>query len=420
MKSFCQGSGFIAVFLTLLACRSSEDDRFPALYSLLDQKNFFQAQMLYQTYQDELSGTERDFTEAILDNAFNRIEASQGRIDELLNKDLPDSLRQVLYDLNRDNAIKLYNYRGAKAAVDTLLSRYQNILTDEDVSDYQNDRALWAALEGTPPQTVTINERTDLPMAKDRAGLSTLTVSAQGDSLNFIFDTGANLSTTSQTVARQLGMKLIPASIAVGSITGNKVSAALAVCEQLTLGNISLQHVVFLVMPDEALLVEPIDYQIYGILGFPVIEALGEVQITQDGHFVVPQQASAFAGDANLAMDGLTPLICLEGKPFTFDTGANTTVLYQAFYQERQEAFDAQYPPDTISFAGAGGAISRDGYVIKHTFDVSGRPVTLPEVQLLKEKVKPEETVYGNIGQDIISQFDTMTLNFDEMFIQFK
>ena len=33
--------------------------------------------------------------------------------------------------------------------------------------------------------------------------------------------------------------------------------------------------------------------------------------------------------------------------------------------------------------------------------------------------LQDHETVYGNIGQDLIKQFNKMTMNFDKMFIKF-
>lgn len=61
-----------------------------------------------------------------------------------------------------------------------------------------------------------------------------------------------------------------------------------------------------------------------------------------------------------------------------------------------------------------------DGYVISQTFTIGEKEVSLDNINLLTEKISESETVYGNIGQDIIQQFDTMILNFNQMFIQFE
>jgi hypothetical protein len=333
---------------------------------------------------------------------------------------IPDSLRFKLYETKYDNALKLYNYEEAKNTILTILSDYKKYLDNEQTDDYENSLKIWTALENAPEQKVDIKKVTNIKMEKDVAGLNTLKMFANNDSLNFIFDTGANLSTTSLSVATQLNMKIIPVDIKVGTITGDKVLAKLAVCSKLTMGNIDLFNVVFLVLPDEALSFPQINYQIYGILGFPVIEALKEIRITQNGDFIVPLVESASSESSNMSMKGLTPLIYINEKHFTFDTGADQTLLYQRFYKENQKEIDKNYQPEKISFGGAGGKKEFDGYKINYTLSIEGEQVKLQDISLLKEKIKESETVYGNIGQDLVQKFDTMIINFDKMFIRFE
>lgn len=186
------------------------------------------------------------------------------------------------------------------------------------------------------------------------------------------------------------------------------------------MGNIEIYNPVFLVLPDEALSFPQIDYQIFGILGFPVIEALGEIRITQDGNFIVPEEESTFSGKSNLAMKGLTPLIYIGDKHFTFDTGADQSIFYNIFYQENKKFVDDNYKLEKINLGGAGGEKEFVGYIINHTLNVGDQQVRLENIRLLKEKIKENETVYGNIGQDLIQKFDKMIINFNKMFIKFE
>lgn len=241
----------------------------------------------------------------------------------------------------------------------------------------------------------------------------------QKDTTNFIFDTGANLSTVPQSTAKSLGMEILPADLEVGTITGAKVPAQLAVCPEMNLGNIKIHNAVFLVLNDSALSFPQIGYKIYGVLGFPVMEALREIQITRDDWFIVPEEQTRIEHPSNMAMNGLTPLIYIDGKHYSFDTGADNTQLYYSYYLEHQSEIKENYEPERIRFGGAGGGRVFDGYIVSQTFDILGREVTLNDIQLLKEKVKETETVYGNIGQDLIRQFDKMTINFPRMFIKF-
>ena len=436
---------------------------FSTICLYLDKDHYFQAQKLYEQHKSMLSSTERLLTEAILDNAFNKPAVSNKKIGKLLKmaqrpvpeglvnatqnpatekliktvynsspekehkrtttpssgKIIPDSVLVQLYQLRADNAIKLCDYRGAKEALEVILNSFPHLLDENQLAETNNSLTLWKALEKVPKQEIVIRENSRIRIEKDKIGLSNLKINNGADTIAFVFDTGANLSTVALSTARKLKMTIIPAAIQVGTITGDKVNASLAYCPGLQLGQIQIHNAVFLVMEDSCLSFPQVDYQIHGILGFPVMEALGEIQITKDDWFIVPQRQSRFKGRSNLAMNGLTPLICIEGKHFSFDTGADNTILYQAYYLDNKAKIEAAYSPVPVSFGGAGGKKDFDAYVITDTFNISGRSIVLKDIHLLRERIKDNENVYGNIGQDLIGQFEKMTINFSRMFVRF-
>jgi predicted aspartyl protease len=413
---------FLGILVCSNSCNTDSHIAYTKIYTLIEQDNFFKAKEIYLKDKANLTKPYQQFTEAVLDNAFNQLEKSDKKINILINlkNSVPDSLQVKLYEIKYDNAVKRYYYKEAKNAIQTVLSDYKKYLKEEEISDFENSLKIWTALENIPPLKVDIQDKTTIKMKKDIAGLNTLKISVEGDSADFIFDTGANLSTTTQSVAKQLKMNIIPIHIEVGTITGSKVVAQLAVCDKLTLGNIDIYNVIFLVLPDEALSFPQIKYQIYGILGFPVIEALKEIRITQDGYFIVPQNKSTFLKSSNMAISGLTPLIYINNKHFTFDTGADHTLFYHNLYLENKDKIDKKHQSQQISFGGAGGKKEFDGYKIDYTFKIGEKEVKIKNANLLKEKVKDDEIGYGNIGQDLIQKFDTLILNFDEMFIKFE
>jgi predicted aspartyl protease len=412
-------------FLLLTYHNASSQEKnnvFDKIYASIQHQNYFAARDLYSESGDKLPELYRNYTEAVLDNAFNRCEDSEKKILLLLHSTakLPDSLKYKIQRIKTDNEVKLYRYSDAAKTTTTILSDYKNILTLEEANDFKNSLKIWKTLENTAPQKIEIQGDTKIRMTKDIAGLNNLTVTAKGQQADFIFDTGANLSTISETVANRFGMKVFPTEIEVGSITGKTVLAHLAVCEELLLQNIVMHNVIFLVMPDKALSFDQINYQIKGILGYPVIEALKEIQITRDGDFIVPAIPHGYVGNANMALAELTPIVNIEGKPFSLDTGADHTSLYHAFYTDNKEEIQQHYAIRKIKFGGAGGVTEVDGYVISHTFNLDGHKTTLENLQLVIDKSRPEETLYGNIGQDLIRQFSSMTLNFKYMFLKFE
>lgn len=412
---------FLAIILSTSAQSQIQSATFNDIYDLIEKRNFFKAKELYDLNKNHISEASQNFVEACLDNAFNRLNESQQKATSLVgdSTNIPDSLKFKAYQLIEDNAAKKYQYKKAMSAAATLLDQYLVYLSKAQLGELENNLKIWTALENVPEQTITANQHTVLKMKKDIAGLDNLSISINNDTLDFIFDTGANISTTSRSVAKRLNMKIIPVDIQVGSITGKKIPAQLALCDKMTMGSVTLQNVVFLVLDDEGLSFPQINYQIYGILGFPVIEALKEVQITRDGYFIIPKERTTFSGNPNMAMDGLTPMIYMNEKHFKFDTGADNTILYHAFYIAHKDEIDRKYTPTKVSFGGAGGEAAFNGFVITRTFEISNKKVTLKNIDLLMEKINERETVYGNIGQDLIGQFNKMTLNFSEMFIKF-
>jgi len=400
----------------------TSDAVFKKIYDLVEQTNFFKANEYYNLQKNNLNKIHQDVVEALLHNAFNQLERSNEKVGKLVQakNNLPDSLMLKLYRIKEDNAVKLYDYKEAKNTLVTVLQDYKQLLTNDNKSELENNLKIWTALENEAKQQVAIKEHTCLKMEKDKAGLNNLTVSSGENKAEFIFDTGANLSTASETTAKKMGMKIIPAAIEVGTITGEIVSAQLAVCPILKLGAIEIRNSIFLVMKDEALAFPQIGYQIQGILGFPVIEAFKEVQITQDGFFIVPKEETELETKSNLAMDGLTPLVLLNDKHFTLDTGADSTILYSSYFSENRQNIIANYAETDISFGGAGGVKEFKGYKIDFNIAINEKNITLKNVSLLTTGIdEMKNGVYGNIGQDLIRQFDKMTLNFNQMFIKF-
>lgn len=398
------------------------DSLFQSIERLIIQKSFIKAEKLFGQKQQQIPEAYQPYISACLTNAFNQLPDSEKNIDQALQLKarLPDSLLFHLYELRKDNAVKLYRYKEARNTVKLLLKEFHTSLQPEKIKDLQNDLALWSALANVPPQTITLQENTVLSIHQDKAGLKNIAVSNGKDSLDFIFDTGANISTITLSSARRMGMKIIPAHITVGAITGKEVSAQLAVCDKLLIGRMELNHVVFLVFDDADLAFPQIAYQINGIIGFPVIDAMKEIEITRDNYFKVPKTTSDKDITSNLALNGLTPVIFIDDKPFTFDTGADQTWLYQPYYLENKATIIRDYQPDSLNFGGAGGGRKISGYKIKTQLTISGKPVLLDSVGVTTTIINEHIGIYGNIGQDVIQQFRSMTLNFDKMFIRFE
>lgn len=333
---------------------------------------------------------------------------------------LPDSVKYALLNIKQANHGKLFEYKEAYRAISEMINKYSNLVTTEKSEDLKNTELIWSSLARQPPQVMIIKDNTDIKMKRDKEGLANLTVTHGTDSVDFIFDTGANLSTITESTAKKLQVTIVGSGIDVASVTGKNIKSKIGICPLINIGNITVENAVFLVFPDSALAIPQIQFQINGIIGFPVIEAMKEVQITQNNEFIVPAQRTTHHIQ-NMALDFLTPIICLDGDSYTFDTGADYTMLYELYFRKYKKQIEGNYKKLDLRFAGAGGDRIEKGYKIPFKAMVEGKPFIIDSVMVFSKNIKETENYfYGNIGQDLIKQFKKMTLNFESMFIRFE
>jgi hypothetical protein len=127
-----------------------------------------------------------------------------------------------------------------------------------------------------------------------------------------------------------------------------------------------------------------------------------------------------------MCLDGLHPLIEGEYRNrrliFAFDTGANRSDLYPPFYKAFEEEIKANSTSRVDKTTGAGGSREVPVYGVKNLeMKFSDKAAQFPELRVQTEYTNDKSRYfYGNIGQDLIKQFETMTLNLESMSITFK
>jgi hypothetical protein len=212
-------------------------------------------------------------------------------------------------------------------------------------------------------------------------------VDVNGRSGQWIFDTGANWSTLSTGEAARLGLQTRESDAYVGGSTGKRNPLGLAVASDLRIGRAHLKHVIFLVLSDDSLFVGPLKYQIRGILGLPVIRALGRVGIAANGDLRI-EPGRTTRGTPNLFFDGLSPVVEVRHEDrrmqMFLDSGANASALYRSFRSALTKDEVAGLTARDEKTGGAGEVIARRTEAVRALrLFVSGRPVNLASVSLL-------------------------------------
>lgn len=417
----------IILTFSIISLRTAAQDK--ELRRLFYDGDYFKLNYALQRSHSKIDRQSQLYYGAITDNAFNRNEAALGKIDSFVQQRTrawADSDIAELMEVKMDCYSKLYRYKEALNTCQTILSNYDKAIDAADKASIQNVYKVWEALQNTPPQTITQDADALLPIHKGIIGLSEIPVKHDGGEDYFIFDTGANISTISERFAQKLGVKRLNVSFDVSSAQGKSVESGLGVADSLIIGNMIIRNVVFIIMPNKQLDFPQAGFSINGIIGFPVISAMKEIHLTQKGELKVPL-VRTHNNSGNFCLRGLFPVIQVftdkDTLSFQFDTGADHTDIFSNYFEQHKKEVIAKSDKTKKKYGGAGGASTLKVYELPgFRFRTGDDTVTLPVVSVLTTSVKKsgKDFAYGNMGQDVIKQFNEMIINFESMYIDFR
>ena len=290
---------------------------------------------------------------------------------------------------------------------------------DPDREETENTRVLMESLQDIAPMTAEFGRDVPVPAARNKIGSWNVPVAVNGITGDWIFDTGAEISTVTQTEAKRMGLTVRQSKAWVGGSTAKRSALDVAMANELEFGGAHIHNVPFLVLADQSLYLGPIHYQITGILGLPVLRTLGRVGITGGGQVRIRPQEAAAAGAPNLYYDELSPRLEIGHEKHLLqmflDTGANETALYPGFR--------GAMLPDELSrlrrkhdkLAGAGGATKRTiESVPEIRIEIAGKTTVLKKLSLLAEEPRGRNGhLDGVIGMDAL--WGGFLLDFDAM-----
>lgn len=423
MKLYLTKLLFAFLFLVQVSAVAARE---PELENLYQNKQYFELRDALADVKNNKT-PEILFYRGVIANKFNEAAESIEFLEKFLKRKPADQKKIVeAYQLLADNYTKTYEYGKAAAAYQTLLEKFKSELSAEEAKSFANVRGLWYALRIAAPQKVSVKQDTVIQGSRDKAKLLNIPVASGAQKMDFVFDTGANLSTMTVSTAEKLGLKIIEADVSVGSSTDIDVKSKLAVAPEIRIGDAIIKNAVFLVMEDKSLYFPQIDYQIDAIIGFPIIKSLGRITLTRDDKIMISAKRNSKKPAPNMLLEGLYPLVAgvYKGKRmiFVFDTGATDSTLYAPFYRAETEDIKKRSEPQKVKFGGAGGNREVSAHKLKDLhLEIGGKTAKFPEIMVAAEIFNNQSNFfYGNLGQTLIKQFERMTLDFDAMELKFN
>jgi hypothetical protein len=214
--------------------------------------------------------------------------------------------------------VRLLRVREAQAQFDLILD------VSPGRADVQNFRSMLASFAAHGSYSVVARRSAHFQCAVGPKGVF-VPVTVNGQSVTWSFDTGANVSTLTESEARMLRLT-IETGGKIHDMAGTTTSARAAVAATVVLGATEFHNVPFLVLPDSAPLLGSQRSGKRGALGLPIAIGLQTFRWTHDGICEAgAASAAATPGTPNVAFDGLKAVTRVgfhtQLLDFVLDTG---------------------------------------------------------------------------------------------------
>lgn len=361
------------------------------------------------------------FYKAVYANACNKPDSSLFFLKQFLGtkKNPPRELAFAYHKLENDNYVRSFRFAEAERTGKYLLKKFRKKFNADDLKGNGYANLIWKALKNQPVQKIEQPVADSVPFTRDMAGLINIKVASGKAEAAFIFDTGAGLSSITDSYAEKMGLKILPDSgIQVAGFNNIYNPVRIGIAPRLQFGDIVVYNEPFLVFKDEALSFANGAYKINGIIGFPIAKELGRITIEPKQLLINRHNTDDPALVRNFFMETLRPVLMMtyKGKmlPFNFDTGANSSSFTRLFYEQDSTALLAAGKFVQSASASAGGAtIQRMLKVPGLEFLLNGVTINIPDAEIEPgHKDISIEKLHGNIGQDLLRQYKKVILDF--------
>ena len=396
-----------------------------SLDDLVQRKDY--PQLERQLHDAKLSSDEQAYFEGILADRSNQILRAISLLEQILpdmRAKRPHRAALALRALAGDY-FKVGRYANSCDAYSDLLSHFANEFGAAELQTIRDNLHTFELFRSVAPQTVSGDRRFTVPMRMDATGDLDIPVEVHGVKQWWILDTGANESVIAMSSAKQMGLTISKQGAQTQSgATGSEAPIKGAVIPELIVGGATVHNVVTLVMDDKSLDVpvkENEHYQIQGVLGYPVLAALGSFTLDGDKWVIAPESGPS-QRSSRLYVEELTPLleatVADSELLFGLDTGSSSGNFSETYLRRFPEQFTS-LKPQKYATAGAGGDVRflMAYYLPQIELRFGTARATLANVPVLASDlgVDPLDQVCGNLGQSLLSQFGSFTIDFSRM-----
>ncbi|HXF25381.1 MAG TPA: retropepsin-like aspartic protease, partial [Gemmatimonadaceae bacterium] len=391
--------------------------------TLYSQHRFFDLRDAVRT-AGGAAGPDVQFYRGIVAHAFND---NDGAIESLapLIDSMPRSFSRShladAADALADSYARVFRYRESAATYRRALSVGRSSLDTATRSLFTRRARRAEALASVPPQRIRWTAESNMsPVPNDSVAFAAVAlINDTAPRVRLGVDAGAPFTIIDSTTAASHNVQILKDSVRT-IVGGRAIAARLGVVRTMNIGTARLANVVVVIAPDDSLQSSYMRYPVSGVIGLPVLSALGSVSFMRDGHIALssPGADNDSSAAPNMALaDGAAVVAASYDTsriPLLLDPRAPRTLLYPSFVREFPTAARAATLTTYVGTDADGGVRSMPSYMIPAiTIGVNGRPIRIGSVHALMRDVDLRTQFYaGALGQDALQTADRVTLDF--------
>jgi hypothetical protein len=219
-------------------------------------------------------------------------------------------------------------------------------------------------------------------------------------------------------------VRVIPNStIHVMGATGARNEAHIGIADNITLNNIEMHNVEFVIFADSLFTFAGGMYVINGTVGFPIFSRFEEITYT-DSTLFVPKTPTLEPGEPDMfiKLDDYILSVGYKGRkyPFFFDTGNARSFLMSEFYKIDTASFK-RLKDTVLTYAGVGGSTKiKAKQPAEVILNLAGKEFRLIRPFVEIESEHRNTFLYGSIGKDFMGMYKTRIMSFKEARIEFE
>jgi hypothetical protein len=385
---------------------------------------------------DQLPAKEAQFYRGILANRNNDLKQSITLLEPLV-EDVSASGNLAHENLLRKALAEDYLRDGdwAKAAIayQTLETRLGASMSSDERDEIEMPLKMLPLAKDHPPMTVDPCDPFEMQVSKNPLGLTDIPVFVDARPHSWMLDPTAPFNLIARSLAKEGGLTLSADAVTIHTLTGKPIQVHATVIPRFTIaGQLTLHDMTAFVFDDADYFFPRTKYQVEGILGYPALEALGSVTVTDnDTIFVEPRDVQTSPAEKERSrtsgvrffLDGDQVIVALgastggQERMYAIDAGGQQTYLTSRYYDEHTDDFAGQ-TMQLLSLRGQAAIAPVPAFtaetvpltVGKISIDIHFMPVLTQPLGLAAL-----DDAYGLLGVDALDQFGSYTFDYRTM-----